>query len=296
MARKREILSPVMRRRWAVLGAGGLLGAACRKALWEMGEEAVVAPPRSALDVECTSCLRAFIRTERPTHVLNCVAHTDVDGAETAREECYRLNVGVVGALCELSYKAGFLLSQVSTAMVFNGPPGSRHAPDDRRDPVNFYSETKVLGENACLSYLAEGAQIQIPRVYWLYQSRTSGFPARLLDVASRGPRVSVVRDQWGQPTPAMTAAREIVRAARHGEYLGVLHFTTSGSTSRLDWARSILDLSGMSHVEINPISATAFPAGAKRPVDCSLSWDPEHRAGLTATDWYDDLAVEMGR
>ena len=283
-----------MERKWAVLGAAGLLGTACRKALAEAGEESVVAPPRSALDVACVSCLRAFIQTERPTHVLNCVAYTDVDGAETDREACYRLNVDVAGALCELSYETGFLLSQVSTAMVFNGPPGSQHGPQDLRDPANFYSATKVLAEDVCLSYLGEGARIQIPRVYWLYQSRTSGFPARLLEVASRGQRVSVVKDQWGQPTPAGTAARELVRAARHGEYLGLMHFTTSGSASRLAWARSILDLCGMSDVTIDPVSATAFPAGAKRPVDCSLSWDSEHRAGLTATDWYDDLEGEM--
>lgn len=68
----------------------------------------------------------------KPDIIIHCAAWTNVPGAETKKAECYALNVGATRALADGNNDAYFVY--ISTEHV--------------KKPVNFYSKTKLWGED----------------------------------------------------------------------------------------------------------------------------------------------------
>ena len=279
--------------RWLVLGGSGTLGSACHTILVQSNLE-VLAPTREQLDLTNASALRELFDLWRPTHVINSAAYTSVDAAQVDHLTCNVVNINAVSHLISLCGEYESLLSHVSTASVFNGRAGSIHQPSSTRSPLNWYNHSKAVGEALCEQAIEAGAFIQFPRIYWLYNSVSEGFVSQVIDRAHRDKAVRVVEEQYGQPTYAPMAAREIITLLRDSEAMGPLHVTPSGTTSRVFWTRKILDLCGMESTPVIPVQATFFPDAAPRPEDVTLSWADEDRGGLRSRDWEDTIAQAL--
>lgn len=74
--------------------------------------------------------------------IVHCAAYTDVVGAETEKDLCYRTNVIGTRNLASL----GIPMLYISTEYVFDGEKGN-YAETDYPNPQNFYALTKLLGE-----------------------------------------------------------------------------------------------------------------------------------------------------
>ena len=274
------------RYRWLVLGGSGMLGTACRRYLEATGESELLAPTSHALNICDPNALYALIDSWQPSHVINCAAYTNVDSAERFRARCTLVNSAAAASLAELAATRNFRLSQVSTASVFNGPAGSVHQPNSTPRPANFYSVTKVEAENACFRFLQEGAFIQVPRVYWLFDSSGTGFTKSILETAKQSGSINIVSGQHGQPTHTSDAAALIVDAIRDTDFTGPIHATPRGSASREEWGLAICEAAGLRNVQVKAVDPSYFKANACRPTDCTLSWDTVDRAGFPAVDW----------
>ena len=83
----------------------------------------------------------------QPDAVVHCAAYTAVDKAEENRDLCYRVNVlgtrNVAMACREIDAK----MIYISTDYVFNGQGEAAFVPEDKKEPINYYGETKALGE-----------------------------------------------------------------------------------------------------------------------------------------------------
>src|SRR4051812_39877723 len=102
-----------------VLGADGQLGHELRGMLDPLGE--VAATTRASLDFGDEKSLRAAIAEHRPDVVLNCVAWTDVDGAERDEAGADRINHAAVAVLGDEARARRFALVHFSTDFVFDG-------------------------------------------------------------------------------------------------------------------------------------------------------------------------------
>lgn len=205
----------------AVLGAGGQLGQAC---LSIPGAVGFTRSQFNLLDLVWPD-LGSF------DFIVNCAAYTNVDRAETESLEAYFINSHAVYHLAKL-YRERFI--HIGSDYVFNGQKGKPYLVTDTIDPLQTYGRTKGLGEVSTL-YLGG----TVLRVSWLWSS-TRGFPAWLIEQASRGQEVKVPVDQIGSPTNVQTVVRAI-ESVIAGKTTGLYHVTDSQPISKYAWAQKIL-------------------------------------------------------
>lgn len=84
--------------------------------------------------------------------IFHCASMTGVDKCEKNRKECWRSNVVGTRNMVDLAKEKKAKLIFISTGSVFSGETGN-YKEEDTPDPKNFYSWTKLLGEEAVLAY-----------------------------------------------------------------------------------------------------------------------------------------------
>lgn len=130
-----------------ILGGSGRLGRALRGLLPQ-----APAPTRQEIDLLERHSLARGLQKYRPKVVVNATGYTDVLKAEWEREKCWAANVvGVQNLVRELfAWDCGLL--QVSTDYVFDGQQGMYRESDVPGPVCNYYSLTKLAGEQVAFS------------------------------------------------------------------------------------------------------------------------------------------------
>ena len=140
---------------------------------------------------------------------------------------------------------------------------------------------TKLAGEQAVA--VANPRHV-ILRTAWVYSPFGRNFVQTMLRLAADRDRVSVVSDQWGNPTSALDVAdallhmAERVLASERADHYGTFHMAGAGSTNWSGFASHIFAASraaGGPWAEVEEIATADFPAKAARPPNSRLS----HRA-----------------
>ena len=84
--------------------------------------------------------------------IVHCAAITDVDLCEKEKKLCLAVNAEGTKNMCELASRNDSTLIYISTSSVFNGKTGN-YKETDKTSPLNYYSLSKVKGENHILGY-----------------------------------------------------------------------------------------------------------------------------------------------
>lgn len=283
-------------RRVLLLGASGLLG----REIFEWVKHAsflIDAPSSRELSLTDLEGLRQHIASSQPDIVINAAAFTDVDGSEVNPANAFTVNTDAVGVMLRCAREQEFRIVHVSTASVFTGSRGQRFARNSVLNPTNSYNVSKTAAEQLCFQALGDGVNVSWVRTYWLYGSGRRTFVEFVADRLRAGTRISVVEDQYGQPTLATDLAAVIGSLAFEKGLLGPIHGVNSGSTSRLAWAHRIAEVLDLDASLIDAVSASDFDAAAPRPTSCVLEEDQEFAIGLPMRPWEEALKEYlMGR
>lgn len=202
--------------------------------------------------------------------VINAAAYTNVDGCESNTEDADAVNHLGPAHLARACEEHGAKLVQVSTDYVFPGNEEGERVETDPVGPISAYGRTKLAGEEVvkelCSHYF-------IVRTAWLYGYKGKNFAKTMIRLASKFGKISVVADQFGNPTNANDLAYEILKLALTQEY-GVYHCTNNGTCSWFDFACAVVDLAGIP-CEKEPLTSAEykqrFPQSADRPHFSSL-------------------------
>jgi dTDP-4-dehydrorhamnose reductase len=130
-----------------VTGASGMLGEAVARTL---GDRALALAGRAAGDLAEPNALDTAARGREVKGIIHCAAFTSVDQAERQPDEAYRSNVLATRSIARWAASHAAPLVYVSTASVFDGERGG-YRPGDVPRPLNYYSWTKLLGEESVL-------------------------------------------------------------------------------------------------------------------------------------------------
>jgi len=286
-----------------LFGASGQVGFELNRALQPLGD--VVAITRAEADFAAPESLRSHFAV-RPDVVVNAVAYTAVDAAETAVDEATRVNVDAVRVLAEECERRGSLLVHFSTDYVFDGTGERPYREDDEPAPLSIYGRTKLDGERAIVS---AGCAYLVLRTSWVFASRGKNFVRTVLRLARERESLRMVADQFGAPTSARliadTTAQVLRRALEDFEAepfaSGVFHLTAAGRTNWCDFARAIVDGARRRGDDtlvvktIDPIPASDFPLPARRPMNSSLDTSClRERFGVVMPDWTVGLALVL--
>jgi len=216
-------------------------------------------PTRLDLDLSKSQSIHAYLKSHQFDLIINCAAYTQVDQAEDHREECRAINTlapEILGNHCER-------VIHFSTDYVFNGKTSTPYTELSPTDPVNFYGESKLLGEEAILR---ANPQSMIIRTSWLYsQEFGKNFYKTIKRLTLEKKELGIVFDQVGTPTNAQGLAELVVKRLVTDHPAGIFHYSDEGVASWYDFALAIQRLHP-NECKIRPIESSQYPTKAQRP------------------------------
>jgi len=224
-------------------------------------------------DTVCEAIINAC-----PDIVVSAAAYTAVDRAEDEPERAFAINARGAEAVALASYACGVLVIHLSTDYVFAGGSDAPYTEADAPQPRNIYGRSKLEGER--LVAMANPQHI-ILRTAWIYSPFGNNFVRTMLSLARQHDSISVVADQWGNPTSALDLASAILRVADRlaskpdASIYGLYHLTGTGDINWSGFARTIFEKSGqrggpMSRVI--DIRTGQYPSRAYRPSNSRLA------------------------
>jgi dTDP-4-dehydrorhamnose reductase len=259
-------------KRILLIGRSGQLGWELNRSLATLGELTALDYPE--IDFQNVTSIRDCVRELHPTIIVNAAAYTDVDKAESERDKTRQINAFAPAVLAEEARKLDALLVHYSTDYVFDGKKGSPYVEEDKPNPLNYYGESKLEGENL-VRY--SGCEFLIFRTSWVYSlKQKGGFVNKVLQWSRQNEVLRIVEDQVSNPTWARLMAEITAQVLSGNEgflrsHTGLYHLAGSGYASRLEWARLILELDprGSEQVtrQILPALSAEFPTPATRPL-----------------------------
>lgn len=256
-----------------ITGATGQVGHALRQLYAQ--DKNVVALGRDKFNLDNPDKMRSVLRDFKPAIIINTAAYTAVDKAESEPELAMQLNGVAPGVIAEEAKRLGAMLVHYSTDYVFDGSGDRPWTEEDKPDPINVYGKTKLAGEKAIQEV---GARYMIFRTSWVYGPHGNNFLKTMLRLFYEKDELSIVNDQIGVPTSAITLAEYtktiIERVGPDKDKLdqpALYHMTDKGETSWYGFAYEIKKLSG-SNVRLTPITTSEYKTTARRPLNSRLS------------------------
>ena len=242
--------------RFAVIGARGMFGKEMTEYLAANDNE-VIGFKRDSIDLDDTSYSLSKV-LDGFSVVINAVAYTAVDKAESEQDLANLVNGEYAGKLAQAAKSVGAKFMHISTDYVFDGSAPNPYPTTAPTNPKSSYGSSKLLGEELIDQ---SGAHYTIFRTAWLYGKHGRCFPKVIFEKASKKEPLRVVDDQFGQPTWTKDLADQVLAFSEISEAPKIVHAVASGKTSWFEFAREIVG-----DYPIEAVSSAEFVTPAKRP------------------------------
>lgn len=275
-----------------VTGVKGQLGFDVINELNKRGHEPI-GVDIDELDITKEQDVHTMLEAVNPDGVIHCAAWTAVDDAEDNREKVMVVNAKGTEHIAKGCKDLDIPMIYISTDYVFNGEGTTPWKPDDKREPLNVYGESKYRGELAVEDLLDK---YYIVRIAWVFGQNGHNFVKTMLNLGKTHDKLTVVDDQIGTPTYTYDLARLLVDMVETDRY-GTYHATNEGGyISWYDFTVEIMkQASGYNetykNVEVSPVGSDAYPAKAKRPSNSRMDKSKLVENGFEPLpDWKDAL------
>lgn len=217
------------------------------------------------MDITDAASVEKVITEAAPDAVIHCAAYTAVDAAEDNVDLCRRVNAGGTENIARVCKALNCKMMYISTDYVFNGQGTRPWEPDDKREPLNVYGQTKYEGELAVETL----EKFFLVRIAWVFGVNGKNFIKTMLNLGKTRDHLTVVADQIGSPTYTYDLARLLVDMIETDKY-GRYHATNEGLCSWYEFACEIFKQAGM-NVTVSPVTSDQYPAKAKRPMNSRM-------------------------
>lgn len=208
----------------------------------------------------------------QPQWIVNAAAFTDVDGAETKRDLCWRVNVTAVENLVYACRKVAASIAHVSTDYIFDGQHGP-YGEEDAPNPIGYYGRSKLAGENVLVTSRVAHVIARTMVLYGYGLSVRPNFVTWLIDKLQQGERVRIVTDQFGNATLADELALALWRMTEV-DAGGVYHVAGRDVVSRYAFAMAIAHAFALDADLITAITTDQLRQAAPRPMKSGLKVD----------------------
>ncbi len=269
----------------AITGAEGQLGGALMRKL--SPDHTTI--PLTIYDFELTDRNNiARLADQKPDLVIHCAAMTDVDGAARDPLTAFRVNALGTQNIALACQRANAAMLYISTNEVFDGAKPVPYIETDPTNPINAYGKSKLAGEWYTQHLLQK---FYIVRTAWLYGKGGGKFPDKILDLASRNPSLTGVRDEIGSPTyvpDLVDALAQLIQTEHYGMY----HLVNAGSCSRYDWVVEILRMANIPR-PVKPVTLAEYSRASTPPPNGALeNFAAANMLDINLRPWQDALAA----
>ena len=267
-----------------VTGVKGQLGYDVMNELAGRGHEGIGVDIQE-MDITDAASVEKVITEAAPDAVIHCAAYTAVDAAEDNVDLCRRVNAGGTENIARVCKALNCKMMYISTDYVFNGQGTRPWEPDDKREPLNVYGQTKYEGELAVETL----EKFFLVRIAWVFGVNGKNFIKTMLNLGKTRDHLTVVADQIGSPTYTYDLARLLVDMIETDKY-GRYHATNEGLCSWYEFACEIFKQAGM-NVTVSPVASDQYPAKAKRPMNSRMDKSKLDEMGFKRLpSWQDAL------
>jgi dTDP-4-dehydrorhamnose reductase len=263
-----------------ITGANGLLGQKLVEQLVAVGNVEVIATGRGpcrltgsgyryqVLDIENEQEVSEVVTALRPDVVIHGAAMTHVDECEKNQDGCYRANVLATQYLVAAAEKVEAHFIFVSTDFIFSGEDGHNpYTEEAAPDPVNYYGQTKLDGEELLKQSTLKWAIARTVLVYGLANDLSrSNIILWVKSSLEAGKLIQVVDDQERTPTLAEDLAAGCILIAEQ-RATGIFNISGAELLTPYQMAMETADYFGLDKSLINRTDSTLFTQPAKRPM-----------------------------
>lgn len=254
--------------KFLITGINGQLGYDVKEVLLKQNYTDICAPDRSKLDITKEDEVKKIILEYQPDVIFHCAAYTAVDKAEEEKDICYDVNVNGTKYITKYAQEIGAKIIYISTDYVFDGTKDGIYEVSDQSNPINYYGETKWLGEEAVRQYNNH----IIVRISWVFGINGKNFIRTMLKLSETKKELSVVSDQFGSPTYTEDLSNLLIDMALSDKN-GTYHATNEGYCSWNEFAKYIFEVNEIEMI-VNPVLTKDYKTTAKRPLNSKLNKD----------------------
>lgn len=238
------------------------------------------------MDITDADQVEKVIKDAAPDAVIHCAAYTAVDAAEENVDICRKVNAQGTENIAKVCETLDIKMMYISTDYVFNGQGERPWEPDDEREPLNVYGQTKYEGELAVEKYVKKFFTV---RIAWVFGINGKNFIKTMLNLGKTHDKLTVVNDQTGSPTYTYDLARllvDMIQTEKYGRY----HATNEGLCTWYEFACEIFKQAGMD-VSVSPVTSDEYPSKAKRPANSRMDKSKLAENGFQPLpEWQDAL------
>jgi dTDP-4-dehydrorhamnose reductase len=255
-----------MMERVLITGAAGQLAVATAAEFTRHAE--VRALGHAELDITSAGAVEREVSSFHPTHIVNCAAYNDVDGAESRPETALDVNAFGVRVLARAAADAGAVLVHYSTDFVFDGSAGRPYTEEDQPNPSSAYAASKLLGEWFAL----EAPKAFVLRVASLFGgTRAKSSVDKIVNALLEGREAHVFNDRTASPSYVVDVASATRQLIEHGAP-GLYHCVGSSHCTWHELGLEAARFLGAEKGLLVPVSAASVPMRASRPLYAALS------------------------
>ena len=248
---------------------------------------------RNMVDFSHPEAAANIVREMQPDAVINAVAYTDVETAESEEDLANLINAEAPAAIARVASSQAIPFVHISTDYVFDGSGKAARRTTDPTAPLNAYGRSKLKGEQAIMN---AGGIFAILRTSWVFSGQGSNFMKTMLRLSAARDSLSIIDDQFGGPTPASSIAKALLTMAKKliidPKISGIFHLSGTPDVTWAEFAKVIFSLAGF-ETKIEKILTTGYPFRACRPLnsrlDCSLT---ASTFDIKRPDWRKELEL----
>jgi dTDP-4-dehydrorhamnose reductase len=261
------------------------------------------APRRADCDLTDPAALAHAFRESAPDIVINAAAITNVDACESDRDTARLVNFEAVSTMAAFCTELNAPLIHISTDYVFDGKDTDRpYRPEDQMAPVNFYGDSKMMGEEAA----RHGTHWHtIVRTSYVFSGEGDNVLTRLLRQIDEKDEIKAASNQISSPTSADALAADLLAIATailggKADGFGTFHICGTPPATRLEFLQTVMDAYAPyteRRPRLTPVTFAPMPGYALRPLYTPLDCEKTERVfGLKMHDWRDDVrrAVDL--
>lgn len=255
------------------------------------------------IDIESQDLVIGFVRSLRPSAIINTAAYTAVDKAENEPDAAFATNFEGVVNIGKAADIVGATVIHVSTDYVFDGISEAPYIEHDAPNPQSVYGRSKWAGESALV---ALGVPHVILRTSTVFSPFERGLVHRVLVRQRLRQDLAGVTDRCICPTSAADLASAIVavvaglpRVGTAGH--GTFHFAGQRATSVYEFIAAVAQRAA--HLGLAPQQrvrqtlALEWPAAAPRPRNGALDCSKIERVwGIQPRSWQAELELCLHR
>lgn len=263
-----------------ITGANGLLGQKLVEQLVERGEFEVIATGKGecrlkgegysyvTLDITDPEQVNQVIQNLAPETIIHGAAMTHVDECELNQEACTLANVKATEYLVKAAEQVNSQFIFVSTDFIFSGEDGKGPYDEEATaDPVNFYGESKLIGEQLVMESSLKWAIARTVLVYGIANDLSrSNIILWVKSSLEQGKEIQVVDDQVRTPTLAEDLALGCILIAEQ-KATGIFNISGSDLLTPYDMAMETADFFNLNKDLIKRTDSTKFKQPARRPM-----------------------------